>query len=49
MRLNGSIQNLATRAKTPFRLWFEPGREMPLRFEYRAKSYLNLIFEYVPA
>ena len=49
MRLNGSIQNLATGAKTPFKLWFEPGREMPLRFEYKAKSYLNLIFEYVPA
>ena len=47
MRLNGSIQNLATGSKTPFKLWCEPGRELPLRFEYKAKSYLSLAFEYV--
>ena len=49
MRVNGTIQNLANGSKTPFKLWFEPGRELPLRFEYKAKSYLNLAFEYVPA
>jgi hypothetical protein len=44
-RLNGTIQNVATRDKTSFRLWFEQGRELPVRFEYKAKSYLNLAFE----
>lgn len=49
VKLNGTIQNLANGSKTPFKLWCEPGRELPLRFEYKAKSYLNLAFEYVPS
>ena len=49
MRVTGTIHNLEKGSRTPFKLWFEPGRELPLRFEYKAKSYLNLAFEYVPA
>lgn len=45
LRLNGAIQNVATRDKTTFRLWYEQGSETPIRFEYKAKSYLNLAFE----
>lgn len=49
MRVNGTIQNIATGDKTPFKLWFEQGRELPLRFEYKARSFLSLAFEHVPA
>jgi len=35
---------------TPFKVWFESGREHlpPLRFEYQAKSFLRLAFEFDP-
>ncbi|MBC8164841.1 MAG: hypothetical protein H7Y20_03085 [Bryobacteraceae bacterium] len=45
LRLNGSIQNLQSGDKTPFRVWFEKDSDLPLRFEYRPRGYLNLAFE----
>ncbi|MDZ4798345.1 MAG: hypothetical protein SGI92_09295 [Bryobacteraceae bacterium] len=45
MRLNGNVQNVATGDKTPFRLWFHEGADLPTRFEYRPRGYLNLTFE----
>lgn len=44
-RLNGNIQNAKTGEKTPFKLWFEEGNDLPLRFEYKARTYLSLAFE----
>jgi hypothetical protein len=46
-RLNAVITAKLTGEKTPFRLWYEAGREQmpPLRFEYQAKSFLRLTFE----
>ena len=48
LRLNGSIQNVGTGSKTPFRLWFAKDSDLPLRFEYRPRNYLNLAFEHAP-
>ena len=47
MRLNGSIRNIATRESTPFKLWFEQQQDLPIRFEYKPRSFLNLAFEWV--
>jgi hypothetical protein len=49
LRLNGSVLNQESGEKTPFRLWFEKDSDLPVRFEYKPRSYLNLAFEYVPA
>lgn len=49
MRLNGAIVNAKTGSKVPFRLWFEEGGHLPLRFEYRPRPYLNLVFEHQEA
>jgi hypothetical protein len=47
IRVAGKIRREAGGKETNFRLWFEPGTEMPipLRIEYQAKSYLRLVFE----
>jgi hypothetical protein len=49
MRVNGTVQDVAAGEKTPFRLWFEQNAELPLRFEYKARTFLSLAFEFVPA
>jgi hypothetical protein len=48
--LNGSIVNEKTNESTPFRLWFESGSPnfLPLRFEYKPKGYLKLVFDAEP-
>jgi hypothetical protein len=48
--LNGTIVNEETANSTPFRLWFEMGSPnfLPLRFEYKPKGYLKLVFDAEP-
>jgi hypothetical protein len=46
-KLTGSIHNVATRENTSFRLWFQLGQDLPIRFEYKPRSFLNLAFEWV--
>ena len=50
-RLNATLREYATGRQTPFKVWYEAGSEHmpPLRFEYQAKSFLRLTFEYDPA
>jgi len=50
MLLNAHIESCATGQVTPFKIWFESGQEHlpPLRFEYQAKSFLKLAFEFDP-
>jgi hypothetical protein len=50
MRLNATLHDFQTGVVTPFRVWHEAGAEHlpPLRFEYQAKSFLRLAFEYDP-
>jgi hypothetical protein len=48
IRINGTIQNVATGKRTSFRLWYEKERDLPLRFEYKPRSFLNLAFERLP-
>jgi hypothetical protein len=45
--LNGTLRNEKTNEVTNFRLWFQQGSAnfLPLRFEYKAKSYLRLVFD----
>ena len=47
MVLNGSLRNEKTNETTSFRLWFEKGSAnfLPLRFEFKPKSYLRLVFD----
>jgi len=47
MLLTGVLRNEKTNEATNFRLWFEQGSAnfLPLRFEYKAKSYLRLVFD----
>jgi hypothetical protein len=47
MMLNGSLRNEKTNETTTFRLWFEKGSAnfLPLRFEFKPKSYLRLVFD----
>ena len=42
--------NEKTHESTPFRLWFESGSPnfLPLRFEYKPKGYLKLVFDAEP-
>jgi hypothetical protein len=49
--LVGSVQNEHTKELTNFRLWFDRTTPdlLPLRFEFRPKSYLRLVFQAVPA
>jgi hypothetical protein len=48
MRLNAELEEQATGRRTPFKVWYEAGSEHlpPLRFEYQAKSFLRLTFEF---
>lgn len=48
VRLDGVMISLEDRSKTEFRLWFERGADagLPIRFEFRARSFLHLTFEY---
>ena len=49
--LNATLKERTTGQVTPFKVYFEAGLEHlpPLRFEYQAKSFLKLAFEYDPA
>jgi hypothetical protein len=51
MRLNATLYDFTSRVTTPFKVWYETGAEHlpPLRFEYQARSFLRLAFEYDPA
>jgi len=51
MLLSGVLRNEKTNELTNFRLWFEQGAEnfLPLRFEFKPKSYLRLVFDVDPA
>ncbi len=51
MRLDATLREQTTGHLTAFRLWFESGAEhlSPLCFEYQAKSFLRLTFEFDPA
>ena len=48
IRINATIRNQATGKTTPFKVWYEAGSGHlpPLRFEYQAKSFLRLTFEF---
>jgi hypothetical protein len=48
--LIGVIRNETTNELTNFRLWFDPASPdfLPLRFEFRPKSYLRLVFQAMP-
>jgi hypothetical protein len=50
VRLSGMLQEKGSTQKTPFRLWYEKDSPnyIPLRIEYRAKSFLKLVFEHEP-
>ena len=49
-QLTGAIVNEKTSESTPFHLWFESGSPnfLPLRFEYKPKGYLKLVFDAEP-
>lgn len=51
MRLNATLREHATGRETPFKVWYEAGAEHqpPLRFEYQARPFLRLTFEFDPA
>ncbi len=50
MALAGTIRNEKTNEATTFRLWYESGSAnfLPLRFEFKPKSYLRLVFDTDP-
>ena len=50
MRLDAKLRERIHGQETTFRVWFEAGAEHlpPLRFEYQAKSFLRLTFEFDP-
>ena len=50
VRLNGTIYNDVTHEESSFSLWFDKSdpNDLPLRFEFRPKSYLRLQFDAVP-
>lgn len=47
MRLTGVIKNVKTGFETPFSVWFDGSSRniIPLRFEFRPRSYLKLVFQ----
>ena len=49
-QLNGALRNEKTNEVSIFHLWFEQGSEnfLPLRFEFKPKSYLRLVFDTEP-
>jgi hypothetical protein len=50
MQLSGVLRNEKTHEASSFRLWFEQGSAnfLPLRFEFKPKSYLRLVFDEEP-
>ena len=46
-RMAGVIRNLKTGSETPFFVWYDASSPnvLPLRFEFRPKSYLKLTFQ----
>jgi hypothetical protein len=50
VQLIGTLRNEKTSETTNFRLWFEQGSPnfLPLRFEFKAKAYLRLVFDQEP-
>lgn len=50
VQLSATLRNETTNEVTNFRLWFEKGSAnyLPLRFEFKAKSYLRLVFDRDP-
>jgi hypothetical protein len=50
VELTGVLRNEKTNEATTFHLWFEQGAAnfLPLRFEFKAKSYLRLVFDEKP-
>ena len=50
LRLNGTLEEASTGHVTPFRLWYERDSPnyLPVRIEYKAKSFLRLVFEMNP-
>jgi hypothetical protein len=51
VRLKGTMRRDNRGEETEFRLWFDRGSSnpLPLRFEFRPKSYLRLVFDAEPA
>jgi hypothetical protein len=49
-QLSGVLRNEKTNEMSAFRLWFEQGSAnfLPLRFEFKPKSYLRLVFDEEP-
>jgi len=47
LRLTGVIENEMTGERTTFSVWYQKGSPsiLPLRFEFKPKSYLKLVFE----
>ena len=47
LHLAGVIKNLKTRSETPFSVWYDASSTniLPLRFEFRPKSFLKLTFQ----
>jgi hypothetical protein len=50
MVMNTTIHNEKTNESSSFRLWFEADSPnfLPLRFEFKPKSYLRLVFDAEP-
>ncbi|MBV9269414.1 MAG: hypothetical protein JO061_24815 [Acidobacteriaceae bacterium] len=50
IRLNGTIENQRTHDRTEFSVWYQEGSPtaLPLRFLFRPKSYLKLVFDAQP-
>lgn len=48
IRLNATLREYAAGHETPFKVWYESGSEHlpPLCFEYQARSFLRLTFEF---
>jgi hypothetical protein len=49
IRLNGKIHDLSKKSTSMFRLWLEPGCDLPVRIEFQARSCLRLILEKEPS
>ncbi len=51
VQLSGVLRNEKTSEVSTFRLWFEQGSAnfLPLRFDFKPKSYLRLVFDEEPA
>jgi hypothetical protein len=51
VQLSGVLRNEKSNDSSAFRLWFEQGSAnfLPLRFEFKPKSYLRLVFDEEPA